>query len=146
MNLLEAVILIFLLTLTACVSHNRTVIFSPSEVDALPYEMAIDAVTSFNKASVHNDAALCVFSETAVSHKNGGAKTPYANTCFRDTHLEVLGDTISYIFVLDSNSGTIICNSRLATSRMDDGYFRDKFRWLGTALLSLGSEYCPEAE
>ncbi len=144
-----SLLLVLTLLVTACVSvrtnNTKSVSFNATSADTMPREVALDAVVSYSKATSSYYYATCLFIERGVQHKTDGEVVPFTQTCFYADNVTYAPlDHHSHIFMVNQANGTAICDSMLARQYFGQEHFQEKMKWLGTALLSLGSEYCPE--
>jgi len=138
--------LIILVVLAACVPNKtNTASFDPMAADTMPREVALDATMSFGKASAPHDEATCIFDEVGVRHEDRTEVVPYEQTEFYAQNVAYSPvDWHSHIFLQNRATGAPICDSMLAREYYGQANFDKKMKWLGTALLSLGSEYSPK--
>ncbi len=138
-------LIVILFSVLSCTGmKTRSVTFDTESAKRVPREVAADAVISFTKAS-RQDISSCIFMEKSVKHKSDGDVFSYENTCFRAQNVAYTPvDNHAHLFILNASNGAVICDSMIAREYYGQKQFNQKFEWLGTALLSLGSEYCPE--
>lgn len=144
--LARRLLLVLILSLTACVLNTNNVVFDREEVEEMPREMALDTLMSYSKSSTGEfHDGKCVFAEEGVTNKGGGATIPYTNTCFRAQNVSYgIGvDVHPHLFVFDNNGATI-CDTLLVLQGMGQEDLDNMLKWLGTAMLSLGAGYCPK--
>jgi len=137
-----------LIVLHGCitVTGNSTnkVNFDPEIAESMPYEVALDAAVSYSK-SMREDLTTLQFSEEGASNRSGGAPVSYGNTCFYAKNVAYTPvDHHAHLFLVNAVNGTPIGDSMLARQYYGQANFERKMDWIGTALMSLGSNYCPE--
>jgi len=135
------------LIITACVPDTKQVKFDLNDAEAMPHEMAVDAVTSFTKMNMTVKESKCIFQDEGVRHKAGGDLVPYEQVYFNAKN--VAYSTVDYhphIFMYNQTDGSDICDSFLNNAMLGQEDFERMFQWFGTALISLGAKYVEPAE
>jgi len=144
----KCVSIVLLVILAACVKTG-TVTFDPMVAETLPREVAVDELMSYSEATSANDEFACTFDEVGVRHVDGGEVVPYEQTYFYDANKAYTPvDLHPHLYVVKKAGGVALCDTMLSVGNgmgLDGQYiYEQKMKWLGTALLSLGSEYRPE--
>ncbi len=151
---MKRVIYIFIFLLTAgCGSTGQIEKLDLDSIQDLPPEMAIEALEQYSKSFETKDKAWlssCTYTGDGVKNKNGGELVPYGSICFRPGVGSKTREP--HIFMLQSNSKAPICDSLAVHSPIglippnayEQSVINQRFEFLGSALMSLGAEYCPE--
>lgn len=138
-------LLFVLLLLCACSSPFRTqVAFDRQLAQEMPHEKAVDVVTGFTAATAYEDVSNCDLSSDGVMNKSTQLRIPYQGTCFtvRHTSNEFYYTKI-YAVIID-DQGLDYCKIQVTDDAFGQENFDRMFTRFGTALIALGSEYCPD--
>jgi len=135
---------VFLLSACDESINTRNVIFDPQVAKEMPRSMAIDVAEGFNAATTYSPKSTCNLSPDGIKHKDTSKMTPYEGTCFtaRDNSNELTYVEL-YVTIIDSQ-GLDFCQMQAGHEAYGQERFEKLFNYLGTALISLGSVYCPE--
>jgi len=127
--------------------NTQAVSFEMEKDGLVPAEIATEEIIAFAKSMVTTGETPCEFIESYVSTDPGGSSTPFAGTCFRAENVSPngLGVLEVHLILLDSD-GNKLCSSPICYVTDGQKYFNQRYYRLGSALLSLGSTYCPEKE
>lgn len=132
--------------LSACAINTKSVSFNEEAAKTLPEEVAIDTLVSYSKSIRGEESSSnCDFTVNGAAQRERNEVTPYDNTCFYTKNKAYTPiDFHSHIYIVNKISGLVICDSLISLHLHGQKNFERRMKWLGTALLSLGSDYCPE--
>ena len=140
----QQLVLLSVLMVVACAPNTKAVKLNQSDADTMPREVAIDVVTAFSKMSATDKDTYCVFTQEGVHHKKGGETVAYENTYFTVKNVAYsFVDYHPFLYIYNQKSGEVVCESFFTMGNMGNSQsdFNRKFKWFGTALISLGSIY-----
>jgi len=139
-------IVILALIIGGCVTPNtKTTKFDPAEVQAMPEEIAIEALTTFSKTADSDPRSNCVFTDSGVKNKNSNMVFPYTRLYFNakmKSYNAIEADD-PHIYIFNKDDENCICNSKISHGDYAGAQkeFDLRFKWIGSALMSLGAEY-----
>jgi hypothetical protein len=136
-------IMILTFGLVAC-TNTHTVIFDPSEAEGIPTEVAVDTVESFSRMSGRDAATTCILKAGGAVNKNGGNLIPYNQINFTAKNYAYTPvDLHPHLYLFNKVDNSQICSALIV---VEPGYgkqsfFERTFKWIGSAMLSLGATY-----
>ncbi|WP_461210881.1 hypothetical protein [Desulfocurvus sp. DL9XJH121] len=142
------------LLLSACNSayHIRQTTSDPQEIESMPREVAMEAVLVFSKARATAGKGMCVLTEEGVANRERGEFVRYGRTCFRlayQDHVAPGAQDGPAIVFTDLDAHATICGTEFTWAELAGSspqYVDKTFKWIGAAVQSLGSTYCPQGE